>query len=473
MIRSATCPCVLLGLLLLVGGCTQGSNDDDGGSQEPTSAGDEQPVDGPDTTPDTTPDTGEFSLEAAAGAIELTEGDAQGMAVEISLVRDSGFDGEVALGVETADAALAEALSASFSPATLSGSRNASELILTLEIGTLPRQAEEVEIVVTATSGSAAASTILTLDITPVDAPDVYLLIGQSNMVGFSGDNTRLAGSGQPDAPNPRIRQLHVSPNDSEEVFTDADDYTSVAANIEQPPLIDALDPLHDPLADDGAGKDDAYIGPGLSFAKAALPDTDAAIVLVPAAWSGSAFCRDEDAMPLGGWNPEEPDNPNLGNTLMFDRAVLRVNEALDISGGILRGILWHQGENDANEGCASLYRDNLTALVSELRQQIDVDAAGAGFRGAAAPIPFIIGTMSRGADERGDLSVFGPEKQLVDDTHRELAETLPFAGLANLDDLTPDNGYPCGNTTCIHFGPEAQRIAGARYYEALQRAIP
>ena len=94
-------------------------------------------------------------------------------------------------------------------------------------------------------------------------------------------------------------------------------------------------------------------------------------------------------------------------------------------------------------------------------------------FRGAEAPIPFIIGTMSRGADERGDLSMFSPEKQMIDDAHRELAETLPFAALANLDDLTPDNGFPCGNTTCIHFGAEAQRVAGARYYEALQRAIP
>ena len=134
----------------------------------------------------------------------------------------------------------------------------------------------------------------------------------------------------------------------------------SVAVNIEQPPLIEALDPLHEPLGPDGTGKDDAYIGPGLSFAKAALANTDASIVLVPAAWSGSEFCLNEDATPLGGWNAVEPDEPALSNTLMFDRAVVRVNEALEISGGILRGILWHQGETDATEECAPLYHDNL-----------------------------------------------------------------------------------------------------------------
>ena len=178
---------MLFGLLLLAGGCTQESNDDDGqgDSQEPSLPDDEQPVEGPDTTPD----TGEFSLEPAAGTIVLTEGDDQGMTVEISLLRDNDFDGEVTLGVETADAALVDDLSARFSPATLSGSRDTSEIDAgSRHRHTIPRQAEDIEIAVTATSGNASASTAVTLDITPVDAPDVYLLIGQSNMVGFSGD---------------------------------------------------------------------------------------------------------------------------------------------------------------------------------------------------------------------------------------------------------------------------------------------
>jgi hypothetical protein len=78
---------------------------------------------------------------------------------------------------------------------------------------------------------------------------------------------------------------------------------------------------------------------------------------------------------------------------------------------------------------------------------------------------------MSRGADERGDLSDFPPDKQLVDLAHRNLPNLVPFTALSNHDDLTPANGYPCGNTTCIHFGPGALREMGSRYYDALLSA--
>ncbi|MFK7859504.1 MAG: hypothetical protein AB8B64_11795 [Granulosicoccus sp.] len=43
-------------------------------------------------------------------------------------------------------------------------------------------------------------------------------------------------------------------------------------------------------------------------------------------------------------WNAYVTNEQALGNTALFERALLRVNKTLLDTGGILRGILWHQG---------------------------------------------------------------------------------------------------------------------------------
>jgi len=208
-----------------------------------------------------------------------------------------------------------------------------------------------------------------------------------------------------------------------------------------------------------------------LSFAKAALNNTSSDVVLVPAAWSATSFCATEDG-PRGNWNALPSDDANLGNTWLFDRAVTRANLALEQTNGVLRGILWHQGESDANNpACAASYADNLQVLVGELRRSIEPDRRGARLRDANANIPFVLGTMSRGVDDNSDLSTFSVSKQLVDTAHRELPNQLPFVGLSNHDDLVPANGFPCGNTTCVHFGAEALREMGLRYHQSLRAA--
>ena len=163
--------------------------------------------------------------------------------------------------------------------------------------------------------------------------------------------------------------------------------------------------------------------------------------------------------------------NAELGNTLLFDRALARVNETLRSSGGILRGILWHQGETDAEKECAPFYENNLVTMVSELRSRIAVDARGEDARGVDANLPFVVGTMSKGNDERGDLSDFTPGKQTVDSVHRNIASLVPHSEVVITDDLLPSNGYPCGEASCIHFGADALREMGNRSFDALMRA--
>jgi len=52
----------------------------------------------------------------------------------------------------------------------------------------------------------------------------------------------------------------------------------------------------------------------------------------------------------------------------LFDRAVARTNETLRLTGGILRGILWHQGETDARD--EQYYTDALYTLIYSLRNE-------------------------------------------------------------------------------------------------------
>lgn len=413
----------------------------------------------------------DFKLNSEVEELTLIEGDEAGLRVPLELQRNNGHSTPVKLsiaGVSPDDVAF---ISSSFTRLTLNPSEDNSEMILTLAIADRPLLPQQREFILTATDGTSRDDLLLRVSVEPVDAPDVYLLIGQSNMVGFSGDGTRQAFPGGLDETDPRIRQLNVSKNDRETIFLSQEDFLSPSSNVVAPNITTAEDPLHVPLdPSNTSGKDLEYIGLGLSFAKRALLDTSRDIVLVPAAWSGSSFCVNE-GVPNGQWNAQPVSDPELGNTWLFDRAVTRANMALAETGGILRGILWHQGESDSNERCAESYEQNLERLIYQLRLNINPDRRGGELRQADSNIPFVAGTMSRGIDERGDLSTFPLSKQLVDMAHRNLPGRVAFTGLSNHDDLTPANGYPCGNTTCVHFGAAALREMGNRYYEALTSA--
>ena len=81
--------------------------------------------------------------------------------------------------------------------------------------------------------------------------------------------------------------------------------------------------------------------------------------------------------------------------------------------------------------------------------------------------MPFIVATMSRGSDSRGDFRAFGPLKDQIDSVHRNIATVVPHSGYVNADDLVPP-AYPCGAGSCIHFGAAAYREMGKRYYRTL-----
>lgn len=414
-----------------------------------------------------------FQLAPLQENLSLVEGDETELSIPLALSREDGHTAPIQLTLEGVTDADEELVDMSLTLQTLIPNNDNSEIRLSLDIADLPILAEQRQFRLTATDGVDTQELTFFVNIEPVDAPDIYLLIGQSNMEGFSLDGTRDISPGGPDETNDRILQLNVKGNQDDNFLTQAN-FTAMEDNVGTPRITTALDPLHVEFDQNNNGKEESYIGLGLTFAKEALNNTSKKIVLVPAAWAGSAFCAPGEFSPRGQWNAQETDDPNFGNTWLFDRAVARTNFAIEETGGILRGILWHQGESDSNDAaCASSYLANLETLVRQLRMSIMPDARGADLRLGDSNIPFVAGTMSRGiGGPTDDFSVVSGSRLIVDTAHRSLpTPATPFTSFSIHDDLTPANNYPCGTNGCIHFGAEALREMGTRYYNALLRA--
>lgn len=406
-----------------------------------------------------------FTLESIDQSYVVREG-AETINIPITVSRINGHNRAISINVSPVDSHADDNLIYSLANSTLDSNQSQVQLRVSQSIGAAPIMPQSRTLAVVANDGSLNAETTIQLRIEPIALPDVYLLIGQSNMEGFSEDNAKDDGPAGQDATNPRILQLNVTGNDSQNFATSAD-FTNPDKNVAFPRFVEAEDPLHQSFDPGLNGKSGRRIGLGLTFAKQALSNTTQDIVLVPAAWAGTGFC--DNGLDNLAWNPTPVlTNPSLGGVDLYNRAVTRTNIALSETQGILRGILWHQGEADSNSlECAIAYSDNLKKLISSLRSDIQQDARGAAARGQNSDVPFVLGTMSRG----GDFSQFNEAKTLVDMVHRTLPAEVPFTRLSIHDDLVPP-AYQCGEGFCVHFGADAYRVMGRRYYSGLLDAI-
>ncbi|MBX2839828.1 MAG: sialate O-acetylesterase [Gammaproteobacteria bacterium] len=410
-----------------------------------------------------------FGLQLSTNAISVQEGDGSAT-VNISVPKFNGYAGNVALSAVGASASDQQRLITNFSDSVLGASENNATLSVAVDFSPHPilPQTRTLQIIGRDENDNTVTAEI-DLNVTPTSRPDVYLLAGQSNMVGFSEAGAKAANPGEPDAPNSRILQLNVTGNDSQNFPTAASFSDPAAVAVPNPRFVVALDPLHSGYDVTIEGKEGTFIGLGLSFAKRALPDTTANIILVPTAWSNTGFCeRENNEINNLGWLPAPVSNAALSGTLLHDRAIARTDIVIQETGGILRGILWHQGEADSDDlDCAVNYEQNLQNMVASLRSNIQLDARGAVARGSNADVPLVVGTMSRG----GGFGEFPPEKSLVDNVHKNIASLVPFSTVVINDDLVPD-AYPCGEGSCIHFGSRAYREMGVRYYDQLSDLI-
>ena len=170
---------------------------------------------------------------------------------------------------------------------------------------------------------------------------DIFLLIGQSNMAGRGvvGDEDRIPIQG-------------------------------VFAFSKEKTWVPAVDPIHFDRPDRTG------VGLGRSFATSLIGmKATTSVGLIPAAFGGSA---------LHEWVP--------GST-HYVNAVERTKAALAAAapGAHLRGILWHQGEADANdEERAITYRLRFSKIIAALRNDL-----------GAEKVPVIVGQLGEFVQEK------------------------------------------------------------------------
>lgn len=232
----------------------------------------------------------------------------------------------------------------------------------------------------------------------PVDRPlSLHLLVGQSNM----------AGRGRPDAAS--------VPADPRLVAWSREDS-----------WVPARDPLH-------WDKSEAGVGPGLAFATAmAGADPTSRIGLIPAAVGGTSITL---------WLPGVQDP--VTRAFPYDDAVRRTRLAM--RDGMLRSILWHQGEADRGEAARALYADRLVALAARLRSDLQ-----------APEVPFIAGELAQLKAERSaDTAAFNA-------VLAGLHGRIPRFALATAEGLR-DGGDQ------LHLDTASARELGRRYAAALR----
>ena len=149
---------------------------------------------------------------------------------------------------------------------------------------------------------------------------------------------------------------------------------------------------------------------------------------LIPCAAGGSPIA----AWEPGGYHPQTKSHP-------YDDALRRGRNAL--RSGVLKGILWHQGESDAKPGQAEVYEKKLHAMVARFRKEL-----------AAPGVPFLAGQLGQFAERP-----WNDAKRRVDAAHRSLAGSVPHSAFVSSDGLTHKGDQ-------VHFDAKSYRELGKRY---------
>lgn len=221
----------------------------------------------------------------------------------------------------------------------------------------------------------------------------LYLLIGQSNM----------SGRGALDA---------QSKETNAQVFM-------LTKNLEWKPATD-------PLAFD---KPITGVGPGLSFGKAmAQSNPKVRIGLIPCAVGGTS---------IKAWEPGAEDKAT--KTHPYDDMLSRALVAQHY--GVLKGVLWHQGEADRT---SETYTNALVELIARLRRDL-----------GAPDVPFIA----------GELGTFNPKNRISTEKF-----DMMLSGLQGVE-----RNFACVSARGLkdrgdhlHFNTRSARILGRRYAEAM-----
>lgn len=222
----------------------------------------------------------------------------------------------------------------------------------------------------------------------------IFLLAGQSNMAG--------RGIVEPKDTVPVKRILTINKNGQ---------------------LIAAKEPLHwyEP---ERTGLDCGY-----SFGKTIIKNVraDVSVLLIPMAIGGSSISQ---------WIGDSLYH----NVKLFSNFTAKVEIAKQY--GTIKGILWHQGESDANEKNIPLYKERLATLFTKFRSAIGNNS-----------LPILMG-------ELGSFSKNPDNFKLINSAIHEYSLQDKSTTVISTGDLK-DKG------DSLHFNSKGQRIMGERFAKA------
>ncbi len=233
----------------------------------------------------------------------------------------------------------------------------------------------------------------------------VFLLMGQSNMSGY--------GELLPEDSVP-VESVFVIPTISETPYD----------------WMPAAHPLHNRLPTD-------RFGLGLSFAKAYLeshPNTQ--VGLIPLAWGGAGI-----------------DQLNKGTEVYRDALS---KAAFAKKNGIIKGILWHQGESDSvTEILANSYEKKLHALINDLRLDLGI-----------ADLPVIVGDLAEFYGTGNDHCDPQRVKQIniIKKVLRDLPSKIDHTGFVE------SSGCASIDQHMVHFDRNSYIILGERYAAQIEK---
>jgi hypothetical protein len=169
-------------------------------------------------------------------------------------------------------------------------------------------------------------------------------------------------------------------------------------------------------------------------------------VLIVPAAHGGTGFTTSTTTQT---WTPGITTNP------LYDlpgAAVTQVNAALSAvaatgAASVLKGILWHQGEDNSTMSQAT-YTANLDALIAYFRAQL-----------GNPNLPFVVGQMA----PENIIAITG--RANIDAAHRETPSRVRFTGFAP----ARTNGYNPGDQT--HMSQDGVDFLGRNYVDAFEQA--
>lgn len=252
------------------------------------------------------------------------------------------------------------------------------------------------------------------LTVAEIFVGDVWILGGQSNMEGIGN----LADA---PAPHPLVRAFYMR-----------DEWAQAREKLHV--LQEAVDRFHNGYGDGPGRPSDQElaairknlvkgVGPGLAFGLVMRERSGVPQGLIPCAHGGTSMAQ---------WSPALRDQ---GGASLYG-AMMRRYEKL---GQPVAGLLWYQGESDANEACAAVYTEKMMELVAATRRDMKLPE-----------LPWFVVQIGCHV-AAGD----GQYWNSIQEQQRRLPEKIDHLGVVPALDLGLDDG--------IHISGKDQRVLGRR----------